>query len=109
MFFATQVANDLVKVDQKKAEAIAIEYLNAILRQFESVKTANSPKYEDISDMQRGTYKPYTEAEELANRSTVNLDFGGSEIENIEEAMICLLYTSPSPRDRTRSRMPSSA
>ena len=26
-----------------------------------------------------------------------------------EEVMICLLYTSPSPRDRTRSRMPSSA
>ena len=24
-------------------------------------------------------------------------------------AWICLLYTSPSPRDRTRSRMPSSA
>ena len=26
-----------------------------------------------------------------------------------EHACICLLYTSPSPRDRTRSRMPSSA
>ena len=26
-----------------------------------------------------------------------------------ESASICLLYTSPSPRDRTRSRMPSSA
>ena len=26
-----------------------------------------------------------------------------------EERMTCLLYTSPSPRDRTRSRMPSSA
>ena len=25
------------------------------------------------------------------------------------EGLICLLYTSPSPRDRTRSRMPSSA
>ena len=25
------------------------------------------------------------------------------------EADACLLYTSPSPRDRTRSRMPSSA
>ena len=25
------------------------------------------------------------------------------------QAMACLLYTSPSPRDRTRSRMPSSA
>ena len=26
-----------------------------------------------------------------------------------EQAKDCLLYTSPSPRDRTRSRMPSSA
>ena len=26
-----------------------------------------------------------------------------------EESKACLLYTSPSPRDRTRSRMPSSA
>ena len=26
-----------------------------------------------------------------------------------EKNIICLLYTSPSPRDRTRSRMPSSA
>ena len=41
-----------------------------------------------------------------------------SEIDGDIEAMIapyrnelkaCLLYTSPSPRDRTRSRMPSSA
>ena len=27
----------------------------------------------------------------------------------LEKYTICLLYTSPSPRDRTRSRMPSSA
>ena len=27
----------------------------------------------------------------------------------IDQVKICLLYTSPSPRDRTRSRMPSSA
>ena len=27
----------------------------------------------------------------------------------LEEDTFCLLYTSPSPRDRTRSRMPSSA
>ena len=26
-----------------------------------------------------------------------------------DEQLTCLLYTSPSPRDRTRSRMPSSA
>ena len=27
----------------------------------------------------------------------------------VQAALTCLLYTSPSPRDRTRSRMPSSA
>ena len=34
-----------------------------------------------------------------------------SEVEKDEmwSLMCCLLYTSPSPRDRTRSRMPSSA
>ena len=31
------------------------------------------------------------------------------EISEDTEANVCLLYTSPSPRDRTRSRMPSSA
>ena len=29
--------------------------------------------------------------------------------EALNENNFCLLYTSPSPRDRTRSRMPSSA
>ena len=29
--------------------------------------------------------------------------------EYADEAMTCLLYTSPSPRDRQKSRMPSSA
>ena len=32
-----------------------------------------------------------------------------SEIEIVSEFKICLLYTSPSPRDRQKSRMPSSA
>ena len=38
--------------------------------------------------------------------------FGNSEAEQREAILPyknCLLYTSPSPRDRTRSRMPSSA
>ena len=33
----------------------------------------------------------------------------GSIKVNIEKLMDCLLYTSPSPRDRQKSRMPSSA
>ena len=31
------------------------------------------------------------------------------ELSSDEYSEACLLYTSPSPRDRTRSRMPSSA
>ena len=34
---------------------------------------------------------------------------GGFPILPVAIGLVCLLYTSPSPRDRTRSRMPSSA
>ena len=33
----------------------------------------------------------------------------GNKVVMISMGSVCLLYTSPSPRDRTRSRMPSSA
>ena len=33
----------------------------------------------------------------------------GKSLDSTEGSTLCLLYTSPSPRDRTRSRMPSSA
>ena len=33
----------------------------------------------------------------------------GHEVQVRPRSGLCLLYTSPSPRDRTRSRMPSSA
>ena len=32
-----------------------------------------------------------------------------AQIENLQSNLNCLLYTSPSPRDTIRSRMPSSA
>ena len=35
--------------------------------------------------------------------------FDLEENKNASILVVCLLYTSPSPRDRTRSRMPSSA
>src|SRR5664280_3331133 len=35
--------------------------------------------------------------------------YSGRWSDRIEKRKVCLLYTSPSPRDRTRSRMPSSA
>ena len=37
------------------------------------------------------------------------IEYRGLKITKAQSDKICLLYTSPSPRDRTRSRMPSSA
>ena len=58
-------------------------------------------------------------ASEDSEAATHTVDkIGGSDYTNITHAVEnasagdtirCLLYTSPSPRDRTRSRMPSSA
>ena len=36
-------------------------------------------------------------------------DKGLDKAADAAKGKLCLLYTSPSPRDRTRSRMPSSA
>ena len=44
-----------------------------------------------------------TQATKPAEEVEAALEISEDEVEN------CLLYTSPSPRDRTRSRMPSSA
>src|SRR5664280_2594308 len=44
------------------------------------------------------------ESEHLADRQCVT-----RSVTEVDQLVGCLLYTSPSPRDRTRSRMPSSA
>ena len=45
----------------------------------------------------------------LADGSKVIVNTDGTVSVVAETETTCLLYTSPSPRDRTRSRMPSSA
>ena len=60
-----------------------------------------------------------THQDELADRAGVALDLVGIAVRDVDAPRdvdlphelftTCLLYTSPSPRDRTRSRMPSSA
>ena len=54
------------------------------------------------------------DGEETANAVRWALEAGYRHIDTAkvygnEASVACLLYTSPSPRDRTRSRMPSSA
>ena len=44
---------------------------------------------------------------ETAKNDPIN--FNSSLAGNLSKSLTCLLYTSPSPRDRQKSRMPSSA
>ena len=52
---------------------------------------------------------------EVKPESNFQNDLGADSLDTVElvmaleEAFDCLLYTSPSPRDRQKSRMPSSA
>ena len=46
---------------------------------------------------------------ELIYKTYGQLNKSGSNVIVLPTFYTCLLYTSPSPRDRTRSRMPSSA
>ena len=45
----------------------------------------------------------------LSNFITILTGYRALERAGVDLNKVCLLYTSPSPRDRTRSRMPSSA
>ena len=50
--------------------------------------------------------------EEVDGYNALQLGFDDKKAKSSNKALdghFCLLYTSPSPRDRTRSRMPSSA
>ena len=58
---------------------------------------------ETVGDTQLD-YKPWGGYEVFPDKDTAFYQYCLDHI-----PMVCLLYTSPSPRDRTRSRMPSSA
>ena len=75
-------------------------------------------KNTDVEEQEIETQTAHSEESEVseAEESGAEAESGDSpEAEALAnltaeyEAYNCLLYTSPSPRDRTRSRMPSSA
>ena len=65
---------------------------------------------DEISSVIRQQIEQYTQEAQVVNVGTVlQVGDGIARIYGLEKVMACLLYTSPSPRDRQKSRMPSSA
>ena len=67
-------------------------------------------EYEDIFNMENSD-RAFEEEVMLSGFGSAPTKTEGTAItyDDAQEVYTCLLYTSPSPRDRTRSRMPSSA
>ena len=62
------------------------------------------PSYRDWQD-----FRQYTESDMQRIHDVLTYRAVGLKLQAIRELLDCLLYTSPSPRDRQKSRMPSSA
>ena len=62
-----------------------------------------------VSEEARREYLTPPEKREPPEPRPTELQWAVQAVGEYAQCMHCLLYTSPSPRDRTRSRMPSSA
>ena len=82
----------------------AINGLNTELAELVDAANIDRSKAKNEKAMETEAYAPEAPAEPI---QTVGEAFVKSAA--YENYKTCLLYTSPSPRDRTRSRMPSSA
>ena len=73
---------------------------------YQKVKDYPWNSVKDLDGWEHGTNKKYLK--DLCDYWITKFDWSQHELE-MNKFKNCLLYTSPSPRDRTRSRMPSSA
>ena len=75
------------------------------------VSITHDPKGRLIASDQYGGLYRITPTENGAEIEEIELRMGFAQglLCAFDSLYVCLLYTSPSPRDRTRSRMPSSA
>ena len=84
----------------KRAEQMLVRHLDQLhgIKVHKSVDLTTDTKGEAVS----------VQPESLSNESSSNSS-NTTDTKDTATLQTCLLYTSPSPRDRTRSRMPSSA
>ena len=86
-------------------------YSRAMIRVCKEESFHQRQGYEIMLTLARGTAAQKVMAQDALNRWwwPCLMMFGPPDAQSQHSDASCLLYTSPSPRDRTRSRMPSSA
>ena len=99
----TLEGNDKLQFDKaeftvKEGQTVALTFKNV-------GKLEKTVMGHNVVVLKKGTTVPTFAMSCMANAQTSGLPTDGELLEKV----ICLLYTSPSPRDATLSRMPSSA
>ena len=98
-----QSATIQILLDDPDLRDIKIDSAITVLQKEYPAAIIKPLEYQQSQDLLRPWLGSVNLPENLPIPALVTIDFDGSE------SLDCLLYTSPSPRDRTRSRMPSSA
>ena len=88
---------------------VALSSLNSILLIAAIVLFINHMHRVYVAHRRRAGHFTLEERREIARRDDLYKSWDHARALAISLLSDCLLYTSPSPRDRTRSRMPSSA
>ena len=86
---------------------IAVIALSGIVTD-QSIRIAGDEFTNDIIDYMKRKHNILI-GERTAEQIKINVGAAIADLTDPPPKYACLLYTSPSPRDRTRSRMPSSA
>ena len=92
----------LHRIAKLKAESWNLEHLQSFFPSLEQLF-----KTEKLTSMSEYGVKLPEEVESVVDATHIKTTKG--QTLEVHRKTTCLLYTSPSPRDRTRSRMPSSA
>ena len=81
-----------------------------IAKEKDIAKSTTKPPYENVFTNRLNLLKSHRDAKKSNPKSYRHLDINFDNLILAYSAPVpCLLYTSPSPRDRQKSRMPSSA
>ena len=102
--------NNLIVVGANGGIPWIAKYSNAGVLQWQSTTNSADVQYFDVASDSNGQYYASGHTPTSNNDSVAFVEkFDASGNPGWGKSAICLLYTSPSPRDRQKSRMPSSA